>query len=462
MKKNKLKIITITFLIILITMIAFFGIYVQVQNRMENKVKDYEFAMDLKGTRKVTLEVNKGTKEVIKDKDGNIVESATDEEIAQNGYTKEEILNNSEEVLTVENYNLTKKIIEERLNKLEIGNYITKLNEKTGEIVIELTENDETDNIVSNINTIGKLEITDTDTKEVLLNNNDIKTCDVNKVENYGSTSVYFTIEFNKDGKKKLEEITKTYVPQEDTNETTETTDTATEKTITMKIDDSEVMSTSFDEPITDGKMQLSVGQASTDKEDIKENEQQAKQMSAIISKGNMPIKYDVSGNTYVVSDITKDTVNIVVIGGAIVLAIALIVLVVRYKLKGILAVASYIGLLSIFLLTIRYTNVVLSIEGVLAIFVILILNYVYSNKILSSLKKEEKDKKANTKHIINIAIKEISIKIIPICILSIVFCFMGWVPTSSFGMVMFWGITLIILYNLLITKNLLKYSKEK
>ena len=37
---KKVKIITITLAIILITMIAFFGIYVPVQNRMENKVRD--------------------------------------------------------------------------------------------------------------------------------------------------------------------------------------------------------------------------------------------------------------------------------------------------------------------------------------------------------------------------------------------------------------------------------------
>ena len=39
-----------------------------------------------------------------------------------------------------------------------------------------------------------------------------------------------------------------------------------TEKeTKSLKIDDSELMSTTFDEPITSGKIQLSVGKATTD-----------------------------------------------------------------------------------------------------------------------------------------------------------------------------------------------------
>ena len=61
---KKIKILTITLLIILITMIAFFGIYGQVQNRMENKVKDYSYAMDINGSRVVRLKVNTNTKEV--------------------------------------------------------------------------------------------------------------------------------------------------------------------------------------------------------------------------------------------------------------------------------------------------------------------------------------------------------------------------------------------------------------
>ena len=38
---KKIKLLTIILLIVLITMVAFFGVYVPVQNRMEDKVKDY-------------------------------------------------------------------------------------------------------------------------------------------------------------------------------------------------------------------------------------------------------------------------------------------------------------------------------------------------------------------------------------------------------------------------------------
>lgn len=473
MKKNKLKITTITLLIVLLTMIAFVGVYVQVQNRMENKVKDYQLAMELDGARIVTLKVSEDT------------------------------TSNSEDALNVENYNKSKKIIEDRLNKLNVQNYKIRLNEKTGEIVIELTENDETDNIVSNINTVGKLEIIDTQTEEVLLNNADIQNSNTLRSTTSTGTSIYLTIEFNGEGKKKLEDITNTYVPQSeesadteestdsetestdttenadsetennanenstDTTETTETTETeeastTEEKTITLKIDDEEIMTTSFEEPITDGIMHLSVGRESADRDTVSENIKQAQQMTAIIAYGNMPVQYDISTNTYIEANVSENLVNIVIIGGAIVVAIALIFLMIKYKSKGLLSAISYVGLLSILLLIIRYTNVVLSIEGISAIFIVLILNYIFINKILRSLNEANKSKESNSKNTINIAIKDFIIKIIPILILAITFSFMGWIPTSSFGMVMFWGIALIILYNLAITKNLLKYSEKK
>ena len=57
---------------------------------------------------------------------------------------------------------------------------------------------------------------------------------------------------------------------------------------------------------------------------------------------------------------------------------------------------------------------------------------------------------------------KEFFIKIIPIIILVITFCFIKWTPISSFGMVMFWGIALIAAYNSIVTNSLLKIKEGR
>ena len=117
------KILTITLLVILISMINFVGIYQKNKNRMENKVKDYSYSMSLNGARTIKLKVN--------------TES------------KDDVPNNGEEVLTAENYKKSKEVIEKRLNKMNVEEYTTSVNEATGEITIQIPEqNSQTDTII--------------------------------------------------------------------------------------------------------------------------------------------------------------------------------------------------------------------------------------------------------------------------------------------------------------------------
>ena len=472
---KKLKMLTIVLVVILITMIAFGGIYIQKQNRMENIIKNYSYAMDLKGARNIRLKVNQKNKTVIKDSEGKEVESSedlTDDQIKEKGYTKEEIPYNSQESQKEENYKESKKIIEERLKSLKITDYNIKIDESTGDILLEIAENDNTDSIVSNIGTVGKFEIIDSETKEVLMDNNDIKLANVmygssnsSTTSSSSGTTVYLNIEFTKDGAKKLEDISNKYVKTETTQNTTESEDTdnseSTEKKITMKIDDEEIMSTSFDETLKTGKLQLSIGKATTDSKTLESYVTQASNMAVVLDSGKMPIKYEVDENQYILSDITSQELDIVVYILAGIVAILSIIFIIRYKSYGAIGAVSYIGLISIFLILIRYANVAVSIQGILAIALVFILNYVFVNKLIGKVnKKELKEKTTNQK--IKEVYKEFFVKIIPICIATIVFCFAGWDPISSFGMIMFWGIVLIAIYNYIITSTLLKIQDNK
>lgn len=476
---KKIKILTITLAIVLVTMVAFWGIYVPTQNRMENKVEGYSYAMDLKGTRNIRLKVANTSKTIMKDAEGKEVENSknlTDEEIAEKGYTKEEIPYNTEDVKNEENYKQAKEVIEERLKEIGANNYTIKLDGQAGDIVIEIPENDMTDIIVSNIGTTGKFEIIDSQTNEVLMDNQDIKLANVmygsgSSTTTQSGTTVYLNIEFTKEGTKKLENISNQYIKTENTEDNknteeaqeSETTDetATTEKKITMKIDDEEIMSTSFEETIKTGKLQLSIGSSTTDATTLQGYVSQASNMAIVLDTGKIPVKYEVEENKYVLSDITNNDLQIVayiIIG---IVAIALVVLIIKYKSMGILGTIAYIGLTALFLLLIRYANVILSIEGILGITIVLILNYLFMNQLLAKLKKEKGDK-ITVKNMVKETYQEFFIKIVPICIAVITFCFMQWEPISSFGMVMFWGIALMAIYHFIITNNLLKIKASK
>lgn len=451
-----IKILTIVLLIVLVSMIGFFGIYKKNKNQMSNVVKKYSYAMDINGTRTIKLKLN---------------DEVTEEE------------------KTVDNYNKSKGIIEKRLKSLKIEEYNIVLNDKTGEIIIEIPENLSTDKIVSNLNTIGKFQIIDSETNETLLDNSNIKSSDVLYNRETSGTSVYLEIAFNKEGKNKLEDISKTYVKTEETNTTSEnnvteentteetsnteetnnvntsTEETSTnskEKKITMKIDDEEIMSTSFDEPITTGKIQLSVGSATTDTEKLQDYITQAQNIATVLDSGDLPIKYDIEKNQYILSDINEQELGYIAIVVACVIAFGIVVLIIKYRLNGLLAGISYIGLSALYLLLIRYANVVISIESIFGIIAMLILNYIFIVLLLNNIEKMEKDKNENPVNKATVATyKKFFNRIIPICVISIAFCFVKWIPMSSFGMISFWGLVLIAIYNVVITRSLLKINVE-
>ena len=455
-KKSKnvmktIKIITIILLIVLISMIGFFGIYKQNKNQMSNIVKDYTYDMDINGARTLKLTLN-----------------------SENG----------DDVKTAENYETAKTIIEKRLKKLDVQEYKIGVNEETGEITVQIPENTQTDEIVSNLTTVGKFEIIDSETNDVLLDNSSIKSSKVLYNTTQSGTSVYLEISFDKNGKNKLEEISKTYVKSEnnttenttseDTNSTeekennTEETNTtsenstSTEKKITMKIDDDEIMSTSFDETITTGKIQLSVGQASTDSSTVQGYVKQAQNVATVLDTGKLPVKYDVEKNQYVLSNISKQDLIYVAIAMAVVAIIGIIVLIVKYKTNGLLAGISYIGLSALYLIAIRYTNVTISIDSIFAIGIILILNYIFTNMLLSNIRKMNDSKVENAVgKSVSETYKKFFMRIIPICVVVITFCFANWIPMNSFGMTAFWGIAIIAIYNAIITNGLLRIKNK-
>ena len=210
-------------------------------------------------------------------------------------------------------------------------------------------------------------------------------------------------------------------------------------------MDDEEVTSTNFEEPIRNGKIQLSIGTASTDQSTLQGYVNQATSVAAVLNIGSMPIKYELNENQYVLTDITGNEMQIAIYVILGIMVLGFIMLLVRHKKIGLLGIISYVGFVSLLMLIIRYTNVVLSIEGIFGMVIVGILNYILVDQLLKSTNEK------------TTVYKDFFIKIIPIIIMVITFCFINWIPISSFGMTIFWGIALIALYNLIVTNILLK-----
>ena len=455
MKENKLKITVKLLTILIIILISFFGVYKQDLNKMKNVIKSYNFINDLVGYRELIFKIQ---------------DSNSD--------------NEEKESINKENLDKTKDILKNRLKSFGVEDYTIGIDYNDGSVYLKIPEDSNTDHTISNLFQVGKFEIKDeNDTSKVLLSNDDLKKVSVYyNTTDLGGTIVNLKIEFNKSGKKTLEEIstgeyatkkentnnensedsseniesntietdeeTNENVSEVNENETIETTEES-QKKIIMSIDDNDLITTSFDEPIETGVIGMSLNAETTDEDTIKDSLQYASTISTILNSGLLPFEYTVAENVYTQTDIDLSLCIGII---CIIAIILLIILIIKFKFRGVITSVGYIGYVALLLLLVRYTNVIITIESFVAGIILLIINYIITYNLLKikQVDGELKNKEINEKF------RQIIISIIPIFIISLIFVFVKWSKISSFGMLLFWGLILNIIYNYIVTRKML------
>ena len=315
-KMKKVKIITIILAIVLVTLVAFGGIYLKTQNRMENKVKDYSLGREIYGGRVIEIKVSDGDEE---------------DKIEQNP-----------EILTEENYETVKKTIENRLKALKAEDYTISLDKQNGTIRVELSENDNTDSYAYYLTASGKVQMKEKDTDTELLSDSMIKKAKYGyKTNSEGKYQIYLELQLNKDGQAKIEEISKDYailsneideIEEEQNKENAEETDTenqenideanvenqentenvettenkdeiSTEKKIAvLTIADSEYDISKIDKNI----LTVNIGGETSNETSINNNSAKAAELAMLTNAGKYPIEYEIEANRFVYSDITE------------------------------------------------------------------------------------------------------------------------------------------------------------
>lgn len=463
---KKVKITTIILAIILISLVAFGGVYIKTQNRMEDKVKEYSFGRELDGERVIELKVSDGTSS-----------DTSEESTEQQSTTKPEDL-------TVENYEIVKNTVEKRLKSLGAEDYTISLNKEDGTIRVELPENDKTDDYAYYLVASGKVQLKEKDTENELLSDDMVKKAQYTyKTNSDGAYQVYLELILTKEGQAKIEEVKNTYAvladevkeiesassSKEENTETTDTEDSAettTENTEnadntkeeTKKIAKLSVAGTEYDiEKIEKDKITVKIGSETSNNTTVNNNMAKAAEISMLVDSGKYPIEYKAQNNRFVYSDISKEQLLYFTLIIAVILLVIFVVFTIKYKTKGLLASISCIGFIALLSLLLRYTNVSISIEGIGAIILVILINLKLNQMILSKIKKMDLVNEATLS-----TYKDLFLKLVPIMIITLVFCFSGWSNLSGFGMIMFWGFILIAVYNACITKTLLKLRENK
>lgn len=444
---NRLKITLSILVIILICAISFGGIFIQNKGRVNSIIPEYSLGMDLEGSRKLGIIVDDTVNEVIYDKDGKVV---TEE--GEGTTTKEEPVN-PEEVLTKENFEKSKEIVNKRLQLLNVPDYTIGVNEENGTIMVDMLDYTDTDTVAQYMYMPGKFEVTDPD-GNVLLDNSYIDQATVKYgyvSTNSNATTVFLSIQFNKEGTEKLKEISNTYIKSvdEDGNDNS--------KKVEIAIDGTTLVESAFEQENSTGELQLSIGQASTSSSDINEYIRQASNLAVLLNSDVMPITYVLDVNRFVYSEIPQELIYIVAMVICIAILVTLIVMIIKYKKNGFLTSIAFVGYIAFLLIAIRYTNVMITLDGLIAIIASIILNFTFTFYVLSLIKKNYKDKeKAEIEVDFQKALTRMLFILLPLIIVTVILCFANWLPLYSFGMVMFWGIVTLLIYNIVITRTLL------
>lgn len=405
-KTKPLIILAYVIVILLISLVSFGGIYVKDKNKMTNVLRDYILGTDLGASRNIVIKVDEENKEL----------------------------------LTEENYAKARDIVVSRLKYMKLDYYEMKFDESTGTIYMDVPENSRADYAAQYSVTKGEFKIEDNDTGELLLSKADVKEAKVQYQTTESGTTVVLNIEFNKDGAEKLRNISNTYVKSTDSegNDTTKKTK--------MSLDDTTIMTTYFAQEMTDGQMQVSLG-TSSDSEQIQNRITQATNIAVFLNTDTMPLTYKIDVNKSVYSSLTDNVLKIAIIVSIVIFALLLIYMIIKYKKEALLAVVTNIGFVAILILIIRYTNVDITLTGLITIPISVIIQYVFLMNILK-VKTEKIDNDSKIKRVKETIRSGIE-KLIPVAVIAVVFALTKWETVYSAGMLLFWEIAVLILYNL-------------
>ena len=245
----------------------------------------------------------------------------------------------------------------------------------------------------------------------------------------------------------------------EETSESNENTTDSSKSTssnskVKISIDDSEILSTYFSEIVENGTLSLNIGYKSSMTD---EQIYSAQNLCAIIENDPLPIEYTVEENAYIAPETDENEMYaIIYIEIAIALALALY-MIAKYRIKGVMQTIINIGYVAVLLLVIRLANVYISTSGILAILISYVTSYIFGYILLKNIYKKDDLTKKEIAKMLKYVYRKYSLILIPILIISIVSSLTKWISLYSFGMILFWGIIISLIYNILLSKFLVK-----
>lgn len=461
--KSLTKKLTIGLLILIaiaIIIIAFVGVYVPNLNKLTNIIPDYTYGSEVNGVIEYRFNVDKTENEqsVYVDNDGKIrgqvsdgSETSAESYVNETGYVikTEKIKANEDSALTKENYEKTKSIIEKRLNSIGATEYSIRLNDKTGEMIVELSSNDNVSYLYqTGISTKGEFRVIDSQTGVVLLDASHLAKAGTTTYSADGATyTVLLQLELTNEGAEILKDISKKYVQYTDENGETKT------DYISFQIDGSSIYTTYFGEEYTANVINIPVGQDIDDPEIIEAYLESTDAIAKLLNLGALPVTYTGNGGYLIESGISD--LFVLRIALIVALVIVVVMLTVKYKLNGFVAGILNAAFAGTLILVLKYLSIVISISAMISFVAIIVANILFIKKYLEKI--AEGNEVSYTKSLLGFYGL-----IFPIIVVAFIFTlFSTNASITGIGMILFWGLLLEIIFNAIFVRTILPINKD-
>jgi len=336
-------------------------------------------------------------------------------------------------------------VIEKRLYAKNIFDYIVRYDISTNQITVEVpvdTSDTSVDPLkaVEGLDKTAKVEFRDPDSN-VLLSGDDIVSAKYSETstDSTGLRSPHVELTFSEEGATKFSDATAKLIG----------------KTIAIYLDDTCLTEPVVNQQITSNNAIITMGNGT-----YAEKKKNAEEYAMLIDSGAMPFTLNVINKEYIGPYIGQQALEISVKAGIVALILVCLIMIVVYRLPGLVSSISLIAYIAFTILIIANTNISLTLPGIAGLILSLGMA-VDANVIIFERLKEELKQNIGYKRAFERSFKNAMTAIVDGNVttftVAILLYIVGTGLVKGFGIVLALGVVLSLLTAVLLTKYLLK-----
>ena len=347
--------------------------------------------------------------------------------------------------ITADDLEKSKAVIEKRLEAKNIYDYIIRVDSNTNQINVEIptdTSDTSVDPLaaIEGLDRTAVVEFRDSD-NNVLLKGDDIQSAKYSEdaVDSTGIGTPHVVLNFSDEGKQKFAEATEKMVG----------------KAMPIYLDEECITSPTVNSKIDSSTAIITVGNGT-----YAEKKEIAEEYVMLIDSGSLPFNLKIVNKEYIGPYVGQQALEVSIRAGIVALVVICLIMLVIYRLPGIVASIALIIYVSILLLVISNTGISLTLSGIAGL-ILSIGMAVDANVIIFERLKEELAKKVASGKAFEKSFKNAMSTIIDgnvtTLIVAFTLYFLGSGMVKGFGLVLALGVLLSLLTALVVSKFILK-----